>query len=193
MDRDFLEDLSIGWQRIYEGLPSYNIVQITEGFDLIFYCIYEAARRRRKVQLDTVHSSLEKNILKLDQHISTERIEKLSHKIVLDDLEALCAVLESIQRKLAEGNPHFNPSSLMTTDALAFAEKYVKTRNPETLKALTEAVADMILTNDVDKAENFKAAIGYVRMRTDKYVGPLFGRETVLSHFLLASQRFSVR
>lgn len=185
--------LSQAWSRIYEGLPSYDVVKLTEGLNSLWFCMDMFIRERGSERLRKFSTLLNSEISKLKTHKSEQETETMSYEIFMNDIEALYMITKAAYEKLLESDPHFSTSNPSVPYLASVANEYAKTNNRDLLAEFAKYIAEIIIANDLETAKKVKISIGEARRMNEDYMGALYGYETALSHFLLLRRRYPLR
>jgi hypothetical protein len=98
--------ISQGWDLIFEGLPYYNVVKLTEGYRSLFSVIYESTQRKEIDKLNNICKQIDENVEKIRGKVKNgeyeSETEMLSCNIMSSDLEALSRITKAIVKKLSK-------------------------------------------------------------------------------------------
>jgi hypothetical protein len=186
--------ISLAWDKLSEGLPTYNVVKLSEGLKMLYFYADSAMESKDVEKLEIFCKLLGERTEKLEEHESSQRVEEISFRILMDDIGALYRITMAAYEKLKkESNPHYVPSSADVSFLTGLAKKYAKTKDKTLLASFDKEVADIMITGNVEKARVFKAAIGEIRRTNEDHIGSLCGYETALTQFLLLKRALDIR
>jgi hypothetical protein len=98
--------ISKGWDLIFRGLPYFNVVKLTDGYQSIFSVIYESGQNKDIDKLNNIRSQIDENVKKIRERTKELENKKetkgkyetelLSCNIVFEELKALSRVTSAM-------------------------------------------------------------------------------------------------